>query len=157
MKLQSKINTYEIENSNNNIFINNDRVEFKIEQISTNIFKIINGDKSITAYGAKYKDRYFINIEGHQFSFNEVDNHFSASSENLNRAEIVPPMPGSVVKILVSTGDIIEEGTPLIVVEAMKMETKIYSPINGVVKEINVKEKQQVNPDNYMILIEKNE
>lgn len=157
MKLQSKTNTFEIENINGNVFINNDKVEFKIEKISKNIFKVINGDKSLTAYGIKHKDKYLINIEGHQYSFNEVDNHFSASSENLNRAEIVPPMPGAVVKILVCDGDKVEEGTPLIVVEAMKMETTLYSPINGVVKEINVKEKQQVNPEDYMILIEKSE
>ena len=45
-----------------------------------------------------------------------------------------------VVKILVKEGDKVEENQPLIVIEAMKMETKIVAKTNGKIKSIKVKE-----------------
>ena len=47
-------------------------------------------------------------------------------------------MPGTVLKVLVSEGDSVEENQPLFVIEAMKMETEIKSPVAGTVTSINV-------------------
>jgi acetyl/propionyl-CoA carboxylase alpha subunit len=57
---------------------------------------------------------------------------------------LTAPMPGAVVRILVSVGDTVEAGTPLLVLEAMKMEHTIRSPDDGVVAAINVTEGEQV-------------
>lgn len=54
-------------------------------------------------------------------------------------------IPGNVVKIFVKEGDPVEEGQPLAVLEAMKMETNILSPMKGFVKELFVKEGNQVS------------
>lgn len=48
-------------------------------------------------------------------------------------------MPGKVIKILVAVGDTVKEGTPLIIIEAMKMENEINSGQTGIVKTIPVK------------------
>ncbi|HEX2058527.1 MAG TPA: biotin carboxylase N-terminal domain-containing protein [Actinomycetota bacterium] len=52
--------------------------------------------------------------------------------------EIVAPMQGTILKVLASQGDEVEAGQPLIVLEAMKMENSISSPVAGVVVELNV-------------------
>jgi biotin carboxyl carrier protein len=52
---------------------------------------------------------------------------------------ILSPMPGKVVKVLVKEGDEVSAGTPLIVVEAMKMENELLAERNGVVATIFVK------------------
>jgi acetyl-CoA carboxylase biotin carboxylase subunit len=52
--------------------------------------------------------------------------------------EIVAPMPGKVIKILVTEGQPVEKGDLLLVVEAMKMENNILSPRSGVVESIAV-------------------
>jgi acetyl/propionyl-CoA carboxylase alpha subunit len=57
---------------------------------------------------------------------------------------LTAPMPGAVVRILVSVGDTVEAGQPLLVLEAMKMEHTIRSPEDGTVAAINVKEGEQV-------------
>ena len=47
-------------------------------------------------------------------------------------------LPGTVLKVLVSAGDSIAEGDVIAVVEAMKMETEIKSPMAGTVKEVEI-------------------
>jgi biotin carboxyl carrier protein len=54
------------------------------------------------------------------------------------------PMPGLVSVIKVSKGDQVEKGTPLLVLEAMKMENVITAPQEAVVKSILVKVGQAV-------------
>ena len=48
---------------------------------------------------------------------------------------IVTPMPGKVSRVFVENGDVVEEGQPLLVLEAMKMEHTIRAPADGSVVE----------------------
>jgi acetyl-CoA/propionyl-CoA carboxylase biotin carboxyl carrier protein len=50
--------------------------------------------------------------------------------------DVVSPMQGTILKVLVSPGDEVEAGTTLVVLEAMKMENSIASPVSGVVAEV---------------------
>jgi 3-methylcrotonyl-CoA carboxylase alpha subunit len=49
---------------------------------------------------------------------------------------LTAPMPGKILSVAVTPGDTVTRGTPLIVMEAMKMEHTIDAPHDGVVKEI---------------------
>ena len=53
-------------------------------------------------------------------------------------------MPGKVVKIAVSVGTAVAEGDGVLILEAMKMENEIKSPVEGVLTEISVAEGQTV-------------
>ncbi len=57
---------------------------------------------------------------------------------------LIAPMPGAIVRVLVAEGDTVAAGTPLLVMEAMKMEHTITSPADGVVRSINVAQGAQV-------------
>ena len=57
---------------------------------------------------------------------------------------IVAEMPGKVVKVVVPAGESVREGQGVVLVEAMKMENEIPSPIAGVVTEVAVSEGQTV-------------
>ena len=57
---------------------------------------------------------------------------------------ITAEMPGKVVKIAVPAGEAVREGQGVVLVEAMKMENEIPSPIAGVVTEVSVSEGQTV-------------
>ncbi|MGB2591727.1 MAG: biotin/lipoyl-containing protein [Candidatus Acidiferrum sp.] len=61
------------------------------------------------------------------------------------RQQIVAPMPGKVVRLLVKVGDRVETGQGLLVVEAMKMQNEIRSPKSGTVERLLAKEGQPVN------------
>jgi biotin carboxyl carrier protein len=52
--------------------------------------------------------------------------------------KITAPMPGKVVRVLASVGEVVEAGQPVLVIEAMKMQNELKSPKKGVLKRLNV-------------------
>ncbi len=75
----------------------------------------------------------------------------AASTEG--RQQIVAPMPGKVIRILVQAGDAVEAGRGVLVVEAMKMQNEIRSPKSGTVEKLLVKEGQPVNAGEVLAVI----
>jgi len=61
------------------------------------------------------------------------------------RQQILAPMPGKIIRVLVQAGEKVEAGQGLLVVEAMKMQNEIRSPKSGTVERLLVKEGQPVN------------
>ena len=57
---------------------------------------------------------------------------------------LAAPMPGKIVAVMVKPGQKVDKGTPLVVLEAMKMEHTIAAPADGVVKEIHYAPGEQV-------------
>ena len=64
------------------------------------------------------------------------------------------PMPGKLVRVLVSPGDEVGAGQGLVVMEAMKMENEIRAPRAGRVKEAPVREGQAVETGTLLVLLE---
>jgi len=74
------------------------------------------------------------------------------SSNAINNGDSIKAlMPGKVLKVLVATGDKIELGAPLLVIESMKMENVISSNIKGQVKKIHVKIDDNVQYDQPLV------
>ena len=69
-------------------------------------------------------------------------------------ASLTAPMPGSVVKVLVSEGDEVEEGQVLLVLEAMKTEHSIAAPHDGVVSSIPYGEGDSVSGGDVLVELE---
>jgi acetyl/propionyl-CoA carboxylase alpha subunit len=59
-------------------------------------------------------------------------------------ARILAPMPGAVLRLEVSEGDLVEERRPLLVLEAMKMEHPVWAPFAGRILRVECREGQQV-------------
>jgi biotin carboxyl carrier protein len=68
--------------------------------------------------------------------------------------KVVAPMPGKVVRLLVSEGDEVESGRGVAVVEAMKMQNEIKSPKRGTVQKILVSEGAAVNAGDVLAIVE---
>jgi biotin carboxyl carrier protein len=69
------------------------------------------------------------------------------------RQQVVAPMPGKIVRILVQAGEKVEAGQGLLVVEAMKMQNEIRSPKGGIVERLHVKEGQPVNAGEVLCIV----
>ena len=69
------------------------------------------------------------------------------------RQQIMAPMPGKIVRVLVQAGDHVEAGQGLLVVEAMKMQNEIRSPKRGIVERVLVAEGQPVNAGEILCFI----
>jgi biotin carboxyl carrier protein len=70
------------------------------------------------------------------------------------RQQVVAPMPGKVVRLLVKAGDAVEAGQGLLVVEAMKMQNEIRSPKSGIVERLLAQEGQPVNAGEILAWVE---
>jgi len=81
-----------------------------------------------------------------QLGFSSVS---TAKSKN-----VVAPMPGLVLDVMVAPGDVVTEGTPLIILEAMKMENVLKAEGDGEVKTIPVKKGEAVEKRQLLIEID---
>jgi biotin carboxyl carrier protein len=68
--------------------------------------------------------------------------------------KLTAPMPGKVVRILVSAGSAVEAGAGVLVVEAMKMQNEIKSPKKGTIQKILVSEGAAVNAGDVLAIVE---
>jgi len=68
--------------------------------------------------------------------------------------EILAPMPGTIINILVNEGDEVLEYQEVVILEAMKMENAIPTPEAGKVKEIKVKVDDKVSTDQVLLVLE---
>lgn len=138
-------------NSSNNL------LKFNYNNLENKIIINDNGtNKEI--YIAEKDNKYYVYYNGNYYYFEEIEelNNFGLNStNNLNEDNIMSPMPGNIIKILVESNQNIKEGDPILIIEAMKMETTLFAAIDGIVSEINVKEKEQVNTDLILVKIVK--
>ncbi|HKO59541.1 MAG TPA: acetyl-CoA carboxylase biotin carboxyl carrier protein subunit [Pyrinomonadaceae bacterium] len=103
--------------------------------------------------------KYDVTLRGRSYEITIIDPKRLRSSENAaghghGTAEIVSPMPGKVVRLLVAAGDSVEAGAGIIVVEAMKMQNEMKAPKAGVVISISVASGATVNAGDVLAVIE---
>ncbi|MFD5092336.1 biotin carboxylase N-terminal domain-containing protein [Amycolatopsis thailandensis] len=91
--------------------------------------------------------------DGHSFAIGERERLRSAAGAAGGAGPVSSPMPGTVLVVKVAAGDVVTAGTPLVVVEAMKMEHTITAPIDGVVSELPVRAGQQVALDETVAVV----
>src|SRR3989339_605610 len=66
---------------------------------------------------------------------------------------ITAPIPGKVMSVMAKVGDSVSAGQVLLVIEAMKMENNIISPIDGTVKEIAVSNNADVSTGDLLVVV----
>ena len=102
---------------------------------------------------------FAVALRGHNYELTLIDpkrlrSGQSTAAHHTGAAEIVSPMPGKIVRILVAPGANVEAGAGVIVVEAMKMQNEMKAPKAGVIVSINVKEGATVNAGDVLAVIE---
>ena len=78
---------------------------------------------------------------------------FAEASEGAVAGALVAPMPGKVVKVLVTVGQEVAQGAPLVVLEAMKMEHTVRAQAGGVVRVLHVAVGDQVDGDRVLAIV----
>ena len=68
--------------------------------------------------------------------------------------DIKAPMPGMVLEVNVTAGQEVEKDTPLLILEAMKMENVIKAPGDGVVKKVHIEQGNPVEKNQLLIEME---
>lgn len=78
----------------------------------------------------------------------------NAGASGAAESKITSPMPGKVVKVLVTEGDPVQKGETVIIISAMKMESEYKAPRDGVVKKVYVKSEDTVDGSQVLIELE---
>ena len=79
---------------------------------------------------------------------------FTDPADRVAAGSLLAPMPGSVVAVNVQVGDVVEEGQPLLVLEAMKMQHTIAAPHAGTVTELDVAVGDQVTGGAVLVVVD---
>jgi biotin carboxyl carrier protein len=105
--------------------------------------------------------QFTIRINGSDYQVN-LEDHYDQLIKQLGLEvniqhkikDIKAPMPGLVLEIQVTEGQEVERGTPILILEAMKMENIIKSPGDGAVKKIVVEKGQAVEKGSVLVVFE---
>ena len=108
---------------------------------------------------------FFIRVDGElkEVFVESIDTSLESKIHKEQKAGALPqatapghaksPMPGTLTKLKVQVGDKVKLGDTLAIVEAMKMENEVLSPIDGVVKEIYATQGMQIGSDVAIMLL----
>ncbi|GAB3481099.1 sodium-extruding oxaloacetate decarboxylase subunit alpha [Azotobacter salinestris] len=116
----------------------------------------------ITGVGLKGegKRHFYLSIDGmpEEVVFEPLNEFVAGGSGKRKQAgapgDVSTSMPGNIVDVLVKEGDVVKAGQPILITEAMKMETEVQAPIGGTVKAIHIAKGDRVNPGELLVEIE---
>ncbi|MFE7228388.1 biotin carboxylase N-terminal domain-containing protein [Nocardioides sp. NPDC057577] len=126
-------------------------------------FEVIDaGQERVVLEKDGLRTTYAVSIEGDQVDIDSSFGHtalrrrprFTDPATQAQPGSLLAPMPGSVVSVLAEAGDSVEEGQPLLVLEAMKMQHTVTAPTDGVLTQINVTPGTQVAAGEVLAVVE---
>jgi biotin carboxyl carrier protein len=137
------------------------RYEMDLRELPGGVCLLIDGTKVYRCRVDSKREpgKFEVVLRGHSYDVTVIDPKRLRSGQNVaghghGAAEIVSPMPGKVVRVLVEMGVAVEVGAGIMVVEAMKMQNEMKSPKAGVVVSINAKAGATVNAGDVLAVIE---
>lgn len=122
-----------------------------VSEIDLHTFSILlNGQSHEIRVTPSVGGTLHLQARSHEFTAEVIDPRAwragrRTGAEAEGRQQILAPMPGKVVRVLVKPGDRVETRQGLFVVEAMKMQNEIRSPKSGTVERVLAQEGQNVN------------
>lgn len=138
----------EVVDINVSLSINDDKIIFRKDGINYHA-RLISQDVQSKKYTIEIEKLFEVKLED---DLDQLIASMGMKGQRIqNVSEIKSPMPGLVLKLLKQSGEEVTAGETILVLEAMKMENAIKSPIEGVIQSIEVKEGQSL--DKGMVLI----
>ncbi|HEX5554080.1 MAG TPA: biotin/lipoyl-containing protein [Chitinophagaceae bacterium] len=155
---------FRVEKKEEQLLLNDKPADWSCEPLPDGSFSILYHHRSFRAELVeinKEAKTLVMNIDGRQFEAQitePIDQVLQAMGLNQRAShkvnQIKAPMPGMVLSILVTEGQELGKGDPVLVLEAMKMENVFKAPADALVKEIRVKEKTAVEKGQVLVIFE---
>lgn len=132
-------------------------LQFEIVALPNDLFAVtVDGRRTIAAV-VKHKGTVYVDLGRIQLELTESSDSAaggSAGDHHREKDKVYAPMPGRVVKIMVSVGDTVTERQQLVIVEAMKMENPVLAPSAGKVKAVHFAAGDQVDTESPIVELE---
>ena len=153
VQISGKTRTVELQHNSDRWQISLDGAALDADaiEISPNVFSVlVNGESYEVRIAVANDSKLTLQTRHYEFVAEVVDprawrGRHHGAVEAQGRQEIVAPMPGKVVRLLVKAGDKVEAGQGLLVVEAMKMQNEVRSSKTGTVERLLAREGHAVN------------
>lgn len=151
INLANKVFDFDIDNEN--IFYQGEKLAIDVRKYSGDRFNVLYKGKSFDLTVTRESDdkKYSILVNGKKIdaiALDELDLLLDKlgikDGKDQKIGDIVAPMPGLIIDIPLKTGDTVDKGDQLLVLEAMKMENTIKATAPGTVKEICVTKGEKV-------------
>jgi biotin carboxyl carrier protein len=138
--------------------IDGKRLEADATEVSPGVFSILINGKSFEVRVERLGEELRAITRDREYRFVIQDErgwrrNRAGSVEAEGRQQVVAPMPGKIVRVLVSAGDSVRAGQGLLVVEAMKMQNEIRAPKSGTIDRVRVVEGQTVNAGEVVVIV----
>jgi biotin carboxyl carrier protein len=135
------------------------KYELEIHQLKDNSYLLFSATNVYESSVEKSGESFTVHLRGLQYPIRIIDlkrlrSTASGSRHDHGSAEIVAPMPGKVVRLLVTEGAEVNVGTGILVVEAMKMQNELKSPKSGTVVSIRAQAGATVNAGDVLAVVE---
>lgn len=139
--------------------IDSDNITLNDSDVNNQIILDNNKAKLVSVKEVNHElKRYQIQIDGRTYQVqisDAVDQQIlkmNLKSKKSNKLkELRAPMPGQVRQVNVQVGDEVDSGDSLFILEAMKMENVLKSPVNGIVAELFVKPGESVEKNQILL------
>ena len=110
-------------------------------------------EKKGSSWKVKIRNREFtVKIEGDKNK--SIKENKKRKKTKIGNGTISSSIPGKIISVNIDIGDLVNEGDVLVILEAMKMQNEIVSPIKGIVKNINCKTGDSIGANVPLIIVE---
>lgn len=138
--------------------LDNHDIAADVSAVAPGIYSILLGGSAFEVRIESKPDGLRVHVDGHEYTAEVSDprqwrRDRRKIAQTEGQQEVVAPMPGKIVRVLVGTGEAVETGQGLMVVEAMKMQNEIKSPKSGRVERLLVREGQAVNSGETLAIV----
>jgi len=145
------------ENGSCTVTTGEDTIDMTVKAVSQNRLRLRINGRAVNLFVAPVEEGTWIWIDGRARFVEDADKSGLRKSRGPRAEqpkEVTPPTPATVVRVLVNSGDSVEQGQPCAVVVAMKMEITLHAPYAGTVTAVNVEQGDQVSPGDILVEIE---
>jgi biotin carboxyl carrier protein len=162
VNIKDKNYLFELRQSDGSLYIRKNGSEHKADlvRLSNNRYSMIIGGRSHDIGVEHLPGGYAISRGARSSNFQVEDYELARMKKAAGIddggkiKDVAAPMPGLIVSISCAAGDEIKKGDSLLVMEAMKMENEIKSPLAGKIKTVKVSSRQSVDKGQVMVEFE---
>lgn len=163
LSIQGREHTLEVKQGNPLVCaLDGNSFSAEVAEVQPGVYSLLIGDRSFAARvdpdSGPGSGECTVQVDGALYRVSLVDprrrrrggSQLAIAGEQIVKA----PMPGKVIRLLVSEGEAVEAGQGLFVVEAMKMQNEVKSPKSGSIRKVTAQVGQAVNAGETLVIVE---
>jgi biotin carboxyl carrier protein len=155
-------NEYEVEIREDAVYLDGELLDVDLHQSGApELYSVLFNGRSYELLIEAERFHYGVSIRGDRYDIRVEDERqrrtaLARGVPDLPEGEaaVTAPIPGLVVKIMVEEGDVVVDGQPLVILEAMKMENEIRATRSGTVKQVHAVAGQRIEEKGLLLIVE---